>query len=65
MLIVSGSLQNNLSRYSQNGADSTTVPIRGIATELPANIRRRPILDANEAEVRSVSSDMFDKDPAR
>jgi hypothetical protein len=29
----------------------------GIATELPANIRRRPILDADEAEDRSVSSD--------
>jgi hypothetical protein len=28
----------------------------GIATELPANIRRQPILDADEAEERSVSS---------
>jgi hypothetical protein len=46
-----------MNRYSQNGADSTTVPIRDIATELPANIRRRPILDADEAEEPSVSSD--------
>jgi len=35
----------------------------GIATELPAKIRRRPIRDANEAEVRSVSSDLPGRDP--
>jgi hypothetical protein len=34
----------------------------GVTTEFPANIRRRLIL---EAEERSVSSDEFDKGPAR
>src|SRR5271166_5981524 len=33
----------------------------GIANELPANIRRGPILDADEAEERSVSADQLDK----
>ena len=35
------------------------------ATELPANHPRRPNLDADEAEERSVSPDQLDKDPVR
>jgi hypothetical protein len=37
--------------------------LRGVAAELPANIRRRLIIDAEEAEGRSDSSNNLDKDP--
>jgi hypothetical protein len=37
----------------------------GIGAEFPATIRRRPVLDADDAEKRSVSSDMFDNYPVR
>jgi len=37
----------------------------GIATKLPANIRRRPILDADEGEEGSVSSDWLGKGSPR
>ena len=36
---------------------------RGVAAEIPANIRRPPILDADEADEYSVSSDKLDNSP--
>jgi hypothetical protein len=49
-------LKSSLSRFASQ--------LAGMATKLPANIRRGPILDADEAEDRSVSFNLLDRGPA-
>jgi hypothetical protein len=49
-------LKTSLSRFASQ--------LAGIATKLPANIRRGPILDADEAEEHSVSFNLLDRVPA-
>jgi hypothetical protein len=49
-------LKTSLSRFASQ--------LTGIATKLPANNRRRPVLNADEAEERSVSFNLLDRGPA-
>jgi hypothetical protein len=57
MLIVSISLRTICVVVPRTALIRFSSQFAGVAIELPAKVRRRPILDADETEGRSVSSD--------